>query len=432
MISIRSFLIGVLISAFVLLNFIAALKGYERGALATEALLDQHLRDIAHILIDQPDQDLAEGKYNDGDLIYQVFVGHSQTHLPALNDRMPITPLIPGYGYVNFNHQRWRSYVLFAQEKNIWLIVAVPEKQRIQITEGIVVSAVQPILLGIPVAGIVIWVIVGYGLRPIKLLSQQLENKRAEDLQPILLTNTPKELAPLTDAMNQLLERLEQAFTREKDFAANAAHELRTPISNLKIHLHNLATSRTQQGTEFDSMEAAIDQLAHLVEQLLNLYRTSPALIFNQKQPLDLEALTQEIMANQFPLSEQKHQELELIAKPIKLEANAQALSTLFGNLLSNAIKYTPEHGSIQVTIAETSEGIEWKIADSGPGIAEDKRQRVFERFYRIDQHEFQRIPGSGLGLAIVADIVQLLNAKLTLTQSATLSGLEVTVCIPR
>lgn len=427
-ISIRGFLIGVLLSTFTLLNFVAVVKGYEKGLETARKVLDDQLQDMAKLLAAHSTRVVQLGEVDQIHTAYQV-IRDGRIQERSLNaPETFMAELTPGFAQANFLQQRWRIYAHHETESQTWVLVAEPEYQRNRIAESVVLHTITPMLIAIPVAGLLIWLVIGVGLKPLNALSQQLKQKKPTDLTPLQPGKIPTELMPVVNALDEWLARLRQAFEREKHFAADAAHELRTPVSVLKVHLHNLAASLPENQPELKAVSAAADQLAHLVEQLLEWYRSNPDIAYFHREEVELEKLAQEALAHAFEAAQKKNQNLELIARPTSLSGNPFALTTLLNNLIGNAIKYTPENGAIRVSIQHVPGAIELIVEDSGPGIAPEIRPLVLQRFYRQHQAGQQQVPGAGLGLAIVTHITQQHGAHLTLETSPQLGGLLVRV----
>lgn len=180
-------------------------------------------------------------------------------------------------------------------------------------------------------------------------------------------------------------------------------------------------------------MAIGIDRMGHVVEQILSLYRHSSEYDLRQLTKLDLGALLQEVIADQYPAIQVKQQEISLIGNtPCMVNGREFALKTLFQNIINNANKYTPVLGKIIVSTSSDATAIVCVVEDSGPGLAKAEYQRVFERFYRVggDQHN-TGVLGCGLGLAIVHHIAELHHAQITLMPSESLGGLKVVVTFP-
>jgi two-component system sensor histidine kinase QseC len=259
-----------------------------------------------------------------------------------------------------------------------------------------------------------------------------MAGKRSDDLSSLSQTERPKELDVLTDSINALLRRLDAAFEREKRFAADAAHELRTPLSVLKVQLHNLLRDSTADDAQLRSLQMAVDRMGHSVEQVLMLYRMTPDQFAAKFVQLDLAGLARQAIAELYPQIEAQGQQIELIGEQTFMPGDVFAVHTLLINLLDNASKYSGKEGEIRVHISHTADQVILKVEDSGPGIPAIERERVFERFYRVggDRHK-SGITGSGIGLAIVRHIAEMHHAVIELAESGFGSGLAVIVKFP-
>jgi two-component system, OmpR family, sensor histidine kinase QseC len=242
-------------------------------------------------------------------------------------------------------------------------------------------------------------------------------------------------LMVLVESANGLLRRLEAGFERERRFTADAAHELRTPIAALKVHLQNLIDEMGGKETgPLGKLKQGVDRMGHLVEQILTLNRTTPEHYIAQFACIDLFAVTKRVMeSGLIGQSAEKSQRLEFEGLVCEVYGDLFALETLILNLLGNAVKYTPSGGRIIVKISIVDGAVTLQVKDSGPGIPAQMRERVFERFYRLggDRHE-SGVIGCGLGLSIARHIVSLHGAAIELSDSGMGSGLCVTVTFPR
>jgi two-component system sensor histidine kinase QseC len=451
MASIRLFLTLTLISIIVLVSFLSSIRGYRESMAEAEQLFDLQLIEHAKILSllnprlysasnPQVIERLILPKVGDADLsaemriAYQVFDASGQLLLRSVIAPVEkISPLEVGYHDDNFSGYRWRALVVQEPSSGHWVIVAQRDDVRYELAESVILQAVVPTLLGVPIAAVLIWFIVGYGLRPIGKLASAVHAREVSDLSPVELDNIPRELTPLTQSTNDLLVRLQSSFNREKRFAADAAHELRTPISILKVQVHNLLAEASEPSKSLEELQQGIDMMGRLVEQILVLNRTAPDQYMMQFVEVDLYSLAQDIVSNDFEQFLLKNQSFELQGESVLFRGDITALRSLIQNLLSNASKYTPVGGKIVLRINHERDAVFLTIEDSGPGIDVTYRGRVFDRFYRLqgDQH-YSGISGSGLGLAIVKHIVDMHRAKISLGQSSTLGGLQIEIKFPR
>jgi two-component system sensor histidine kinase QseC len=432
--SIRATLVVMLVAAFSLTSFLAALNGYRASMDEAERLLDKQLRYASNILLatDIPAAPkVADLDGDAGDFVFQVWRGDELLLRSPQAPTQPAADLTEGFRYTNFGGYRWRSYTRRSSDDRVY-IVAERADLRHLLAEKVVLESVLPLLLWLPVSAILVWVLVGWGLRPLRALSRQIRSRQADDLRAVDYRDPPEELVQLIESTNSLFARLSAAFEREKHFASHAAHELRTPLSVLKVHLHNLADELPAGHEGLAHANAGVERMHHLVEQILDLNRTNPEIIKGQFADLDLHALAQRVTAEAWPAFSTMGQNLSLSGERVSLVGDAAMLETLLNNLLNNAHKYTPVGGEVLVTVESVADLARLRVEDSGPGIPVEERDRVFDRFYRVSRGEASDPSGSGLGLAIVRHIVQLHNASIELADSRFDSGLAVIIDFPR
>ncbi|MBL4571762.1 MAG: sensor histidine kinase N-terminal domain-containing protein [Gammaproteobacteria bacterium] len=423
--SIRLFLVASILAALILFNFVAALQGYQSSMREADTLFDNQMLDLARLV---SNLDLSNASTRDlrlgNNLAFQIW---SESQLLAASHNAPALPLqnfAPGFEYVNFEGYRWRTFTRYEVPLDRWVIVAERTDLRFVLAENVVLQSILPLLLGIPFVGLLIWIIVSHGLRPLQQLSDALRNKGANDLSPILSANSRIELDQVVESINGFIQRLDRVMEREKRFSADAAHELRTPMSALKIQLHNLSEEMDTKHESFQQLQEGVDRMQHLIEQLLSLYRATPEQFINNCETVDLYAITQDQLASSYPYFEVKEQNVELIGSSIEIEADKFALETLISNLLGNANKYTPRDGSIVVSIDDLGDEVCLKVEDNGPGIPEAEKSRVFDRFYRVAGSDgSSRPPGCGLGLTIVSHVADLHQARVEVKDSSFESG---------
>ena len=431
--SIRVFLIATILATLTLFNFLAALHGYNSSLKEAEKLFDNQLLDTAKLISYFHQSSIENEPKALNSVAYQIW-RNNQLVTASTNARgKAITALQPGFGYANFNGYRWRTLVYFDSEHSQWIVTAERTDIRFSLAENVIIKAVLPILLGIPLIGLLIWFIVSHGLKPLRSLSDQLKNKQVNDLTPIKLPALQKELKHVVHSINTLIARVGSALEREQRFTADAAHELRTPISALKVQLHNLKDDLNNDSEAFLQLQSGVDRMQHLVEQLLSLYRSSPSEFSNSFTAVDLYKLAQEVIAEQHQIFEQKHQSLELVGSACFVSGDLFSLQTLLQNLLSNANKYTPEKGTIRVSTENLDSQVCLKIEDSGIGIDPGDYNKIYERFQRLNKKSaVASTPGCGLGLTIVNHIVELHNASVTISPSGFESGTIFTVLFGR
>ena len=427
--SIRTYLVVMLVAAFSLVSFIAAINGYLSSMREAENLLDKqlaHANDILR-LAQTGGANTRVMDLRDGEFAFQVWRDETLQLASEGAPTQPIGDFTEGYRYANFSGYRWRTYTRGGGDGAIF-IVAERADLRHLVAEKVVLESVLPLLLWLPVSALLVWVLVGWGLRPLRELSSQINARRSDDLSPVDVERPPRELVQLVDSTNSLFARLAAAFEREKQFASHAAHELRTPLSVLKVHLHNIAADLPANNLALAHANAGVERMHHLVEQILDLSRTHPELIKAKFTQLDLHSLCQRVTAAAWPQCTAKSQLLSLEGCPAPMSGDPGLLETLLGNLLDNAIKYSPREAEIRVSVTLLDGFIQLAVDDSGPGIPAAERQHVFERFYRVGGGGSST--GSGLGLAIVAHILTVHSAEIELCESD-LGGLGVRILFP-
>jgi two-component system sensor histidine kinase QseC len=427
------FLVVVLLATMTLVVFIATLRGYRSSMLRAEIIFDRQLDEIARLLDGMPPDSSAAVIVRGGDnLAFQIWDGEVLLRRSVNTPETAIARRQPGYLDSNFSGHRWRTLVRAGHGDHRWIMVANRIDARFQLADDVIMKAVLPIIFVIPLAGFLIWFIVGRGLKPLRDLAAQLSAKRSDDLSAIPGDEMPGELAQVIHSTNELLGRLAASFDREKRFAADAAHELRTPISVLKIDLHNLAQDLPANNPNLNRLKDGVERMNRLVEQILALYRTTPDQFMANFTQLDMNVLAQDVISQCYSEFDAKGQQVELTGVISQMVGDRFALETLLQNLLSNACKYTPHGGRVMVTVQPENDGVLLQVEDSGPGIPADEHERVFERFYRTggDRHASGE-PGCGLGLAIVKHIADLHSARLTLGSSSIDNGLAVRVFFP-
>lgn len=423
--SIQRYLLIVILSVVTLASFGAALQGYKASKTKLNQVFDEEMRSFAIALLHSPIKEASTNVVLHSVFAYQIWL---KDKLGLKSDNSPeviITNTTRGFSDSSFLGERWRVFVLV--ENEIKVIVAQPIKQRFESVEQVLLEAILPIVYAIPLIGLLVFFAIKRSLKPLTLLSNQLTKKSARDLTPIAVKENSEELKPIEQTLNNLLERLNDAFEREKHLSGDAAHELRTPISVLKITSHNLMIAFESNRIErhhIDELNENTVRMAHVIEQIIVLNRTTPENFEQNKVELDLRALLQDVISDNFEKIEQSQQTISLNAKPVRILGDKFSLEILFDNLIKNANKYSGKNTNILITVEEHVDNVQVVVEDSGAGIASEQLEKVFHRFYRGKQHTET---GSGLGLSIVKHIVDLHNGQIKLITSE-LGGLKAVI----
>jgi two-component system sensor histidine kinase QseC len=448
--SIRRFLITVLFSVIAVVMFITMLIGYQRSLQQAELLFENELEKkyqlISYILThfqNQIPDPHASGIFTvDADsqttktytALYQVIDMNNRVVFQSAGfGSHPLTELHQGSTDFNFGGQRWHALVKKSDNPSYWIIIAEPDSLRFRLADSIIVDILKPMLAGLFFIVLLVWLVVRAGFKPVEQLTQAIHEKSASDLSEIPADHTPEELQAISASVNALFRRLTTSFEREKRFTADAAHEMRNPITALKIHIDNLLDELPEKSGSLLKIKQAIDRLSNLVEQMLVLHRMSPDQYMANFSCINLNAVAQDVIAELYPDIEKKSQVIELEGMACNINADLFGIEVLIKNLITNAIKYTPEQGRILVRLScnPADAGTILSIEDSGTGIPDFEKQHVFDRFYRVggDRHSSNTV-GSGLGLSIVKHIADLHQATIALKDTE-LGGLCVQIHFP-
>jgi two-component system sensor histidine kinase QseC len=265
-------------------------------------------------------------------------------------------------------------------------------------------------------------------LRPFRKVADEVAAKGPDNLEPLVFKPKHRELLLLGKSVNGLLERIRNDVLRERRFIADAAHELRTPLAAMRINVE--ALQQRAHGPEdralLEGLVHSGDRATRLVAQLLSLMRSDAVPESARETPLRLDELAQERLAALGGIARERDIELELDAPAaVTIQGERQAITSLLDNLIENAIKYSPPQGVVVVRVMADASGAQLAVEDSGPGIPEELRERVFARFYRAPE---QTQSGSGLGLAIVRAVAESHGAAVALENVGGNGGLRVAV----
>ncbi len=429
--SIRTRLLLALTLVVAIVSMLAAGVTYHRVLTETSDLFDYQLRQMALSLRGQislaprievpPDQ-------GDSDFVVQIWdifgarVYLSRPGLPLINQ------VVLGYTNLPLRDGGWRAYGLQTPQGVIQ--IAQPIRVREALARAAALRVVIPVIALLPVMiAFVAW-IVGRGLLPLRHVTAEVQRRDMRSLTPLAERNLPLEIAPLVGELNRLLARLQRAFSAQRAFIADAAHELRSPLTALRLQLQLLdrAPDLKARLEARERLGSAIERAIHLVEQLLALARSDPGEAAVAAETFDLAAVAAQGIADSRILAMTRRIDMELDAEPnLWVRGEAEAVRALARNLIDNAVRYTPPGGSVRVLCRATPAGPTLEVTDTGPGISSADRERVFDRFYR---HPNATENGTGLGLAIVKAIAARHAAKVQLDEAAG-GGLRATVSFP-
>lgn len=363
---------------------------------------------------------------------YRVQMWGSDGRLLIKSSAAPIEHMATidaGFEDVQLDGAGWRVFVIDDSSGKVRLEVAEDETGRSAAVRRLVLSLVVPVLLGAPLLGALVWFALRRALWPVAAAAQDVATRAPADLGPIASDRLPGELAPLVEAFNALLQRVEHSVESERRFTADAAHELRTPLAAIRLQaqLAQRAGTPEQAAQALQRLIAGVDRATRLINQLLTLARFDPddALALGE-EAAPLTAVVEGVVEELAPSAEARHVRLAFDADGDLPEVPAQAVHVLLRNLVENAIRHSPEGGAVRIVTGATPTAWTLGVEDEGPGIPPEARERVFERFVSL-----QRGQGSGLGLSIVRRIVQLLGARIEIGAAGD-HGARVLVSVPR
>ena len=347
--------------------------------------------------------------------------------------KIPLTSELDGFSDKKIADQNWRVFTTYNDKAGIRTVLAERYDTRNELGHRIAQDDLYIMLLTFPLSGLLIWIIIGRGLDSLDKVAQEVANRAPSHLEPVDLQEVPEEIKPVIDELNKLFFRLKEGFEREKRFAADAAHELRTPLAALKAQAQVALYSNDieEKNQALQKLIASVNRSTHIVQQLLTMSRLVPeATSPNEEDAVNLGKLTREILAMLAPSAVEKQIELEFENDETipKIKGNPTALGILIRNLVDNAIRYCMENGRVIVRLMKHNQEIMLEVSDNGPGIPPELQSRVFERFFRVLGN---KSPGSGLGLAIVQQICELHGGRVALDSPPTGTGLIVRVFLP-
>jgi two-component system sensor histidine kinase TctE len=418
-------------------------EAYDRALYDSALDLSRRLRlKDGHVVVDLPPAARDMLEVDDLDRVFyqvrastgELIIGTANLpHPRALVDRRPV------YYYGRHLDYDLRLVALRVpydpDDEHALALVVVGETmiRREQLAKEILAGVVISHLTLIVMVAVSIYLGVWHGLLPLKRLRQQLENRSHRDLTPLDEPQTPIEIRPMVHATNEFMQRLERAIASQQRFIAHAAHQLRTPLAGLKTHAELALRENTVEAARerVHALMFATDRSARLVNQLLSLARAEPASrAFTAPTSVDLGQLARETTTEWVPRAIERGVDLGLsLGKDrVQMIGDPVLLRELLNNLIDNSIRYTGAGGHVTVRVDAGAEGSTLTVEDDGPGIAPPDRERVFQRFVRLDADDSD---GCGLGLAIVREIADLHGGTVTITDGPGEKGTSVRTSFP-
>ncbi len=347
---------------------------------------------------------------------------------------MPQNADTDGFSDKDVNSEKWRVFTTHNPNTKIRTIVAEPQDARNELGKRIAKDDIYILLLTFPLSGLLIWIIIGRGLKSLERVAREVSNRQSSHLEPVSISEVPSEIKPLVDELNNLFFRLKEGFERETRFTADAAHELRTPLAAIKTQAQVALNSNDikEKNIALEKLISSVNRSTHIVQQLLIMNKLVPeAININDLDDVNLVKVARDILAMLVPAAVEKHIEIEFEPdeEVPNFKGNTTAIGILIRNLVDNAIRYCGTDGHVIVRVYQEDNNIVLEVQDNGPGIPEELQARVFERFFRVLGN---KTSGSGLGLAIVKQICMLHHGRVMLSTPIGGQGLIVNVFFPK
>ncbi|MDB5972584.1 MAG: ATP-binding region, ATPase-like:Histidine kinase, region:Histidine kinase N-terminal [Hydrocarboniphaga sp.] len=395
-------------------------------------LQDDQLQEVAALLDRRQLSFSAEQPWDDpasDDSEEQVFVRPlGQLEGLSVKPESAASCLVDGMQTVRIRDIEWR---LLVKTLNTGARIAVGQQTslRDEIARDSALRTVLPFVILIPILLVLVGDLVRKIFRPLVSVSVELKRRQEHDLREITADKIPSEVRPFVDAINQLLSRVARSLALQRRFVADAAHELRSPLTALSLQAEMLDGSdmSAEARERLSSLRAGIRRTQSLLGQLLTLARAQSA----SDEPVDrlpVHTIFRQVIEELMPLAAARNIDLGVVgAADCEVTARAIDLKTLIRNLVDNAIRYSPDGGQVDLSARDGPDGVVLQVTDSGPGIPQAERQRVFDAFYRVLGND---AVGAGLGLSIVRTIASRIGAELVLgyADEAGQSGLCVTI----
>ena len=310
--------------------------------------------------------------------------------------------------------------------------VAETLDKRARLATEIIKGVIVPQFVVLPLAVLLVWLALAKGIRPLNELQQRIRRRAIGDLSPIEGRDVPEEVAPLVNAINDLLSRLDRSMSTQKQFLADAAHQLKTPLAGLRMQAE-LAQREIDAGQQdpkalkssLQHIAHSSQRAAHMVSQLLSMARAEDKESARRLSEVNLARLARETVRDFVPKAMENRIDLgyegpdDARAPPCRLLGQPLLLREMIRNLVDNALQYTPAGGSVTVRLTheQNAQALVLQVEDTGPGIPVAEREQVFQPFYRALG---TNVDGSGLGLAIVHQIVQQHGATISIGEART------------
>jgi two-component system sensor histidine kinase QseC len=437
--SLRRRLLGLLLGGVTAAWMVTMLLSYADAHHEVDELFDAQLAQVAQSLLALASHDPGDAIDDLGDVAHKYQrsmrfqIWRSDGKLVMRSKNAPESPLTAATGFSEASDDtgHWRHFSQWNSERSLQVQVSEDHHIRDELIEHIAWRLLLPALFGLPLIGFWVWLATRQALSSLDGIARQIARRAPQQLQPLTPAAAPEEIRTMIEALNGLFQRVDAALESERQFTADAAHELRTPLAALQAQLQVARRARDdgERDHSLSQMQNGLKRAAHLVDQMLQLARLDPESGLPDREIIDLGQLAEAVCAELGAAILERRLEFELDAAPgCRIAGHSEWLRVLVRNLLDNAIRYTPAGGCVRVVVSGREGAITLAVSDDGPGIGAAERLAVMRRFHRIGN---SGVPGSGLGLSIVARIAELHGAAIELTDGIGRPGLSVRVSWP-
>lgn len=437
--SIRRTLLVVVLAAVAATWLVTAVVSYFDVRHELDELLDAHLAQSASLLVAQAGHESGEIELEHSPQLhpygrrvaFQFWENGAVLRLHSANaPNVRLSPESEGFSDVEIDGRAWRVFSGWDAERRYLVQIGERRGTRDEIVAQIAKNLLWPLAVALPALGLLVWLGIDRALRPLRLINRQVEHRAPDNLLELDAADVPAEVVPLVASLNRLFGRVRASIENERRFTADAAHELRTPLAALRAQAQVArgADDATERGRALDNVIAGCDRASHLVDQLLTLARLEPEGLRAEREPCDLTELARLAVADIVPEALAKAIEIDLATEdPVGVHGDARLLRILLRNVLDNAVRYSPPNTAVHVRVERRGDDAVLSVADEGPGVAPEERDRLGQRFHRLLG---SNATGTGLGLSIARRIAEVHGATLAFDAASPARGLVVTLKI--
>ncbi|MGZ5153221.1 MAG: ATP-binding protein [Burkholderiales bacterium] len=408
--------------AILVTGLVAALASFVFGYLEAQELQDDTLRQIAALTTPAAaGGDIAQLRRTPG------VSGEQESRIMVMHLPQDIRPtwlpadLPPGFHTLQDVNEPMRVFVRDSS-RGVRVIVAQPTNVRDEIAQNSALRTLVPVVLLLPLLAWLTARIVAAGLSPVRRLAQSLDTQSADRLAPLPVADVPHEISSFVAAINRLLERVNGLMGEQRRFVADAAHELRSPLTALSVQAQNIENAESLETAKarLAPLKTGLERAQRLTEQLLSLAKTQADA--NEPAEISVSNVIRELIAEYLPLAHAKEIDLGMEENAAQtISGSADVLRLILSNAIDNALRYTPRGGVVTVRVSREVRDTIVEVIDSGSGIPAADRTRAFDAFHRLEGSSGN---GSGLGLAIARDAASRLGGVVSLHERVNGAGL--------